>query len=196
MENSSVMTQDPTNTPQSDVLTDTATENFLTDKQREVCRMYRFTLSVVVVGGLCLAGTIGNLLALIVLRRFREKSSVTGNRSPTALILSALAVMDALVLISLLLVKSLPSLFYFKISGTGNRYLAISPYLWQWGWPLNDLFHAYSTWITVLVAAQRCVAVTFPHRAFTICSYSLTWGLIGVVVVTGHLVPATHLSRL
>ena len=89
----------------------------LTQKGRSIdpvtfnCQLYRFIMSVCVTGTLCIFGTIGNILILLVFRVYNLNSSDIKNRSSAPLLLSGLALSDLLLLISLfilfLLLKSI-----------------------------------------------------------------------------------------
>ena len=76
------------------------------------CQLYRFMMSIGVTGSLCLFGIVGNILTLLVFRKFSKDSSDKRIRSSAALLLSALAISDfALLFFSIHSEKH--SFFYF-----------------------------------------------------------------------------------
>lgn len=129
------------------------------------CRAYRFALSVGITGTVCVCGFIGNILALVVLTSYDR----SGKKSSTPLLLGALAASDILVLITVFMMKSVPSFCTFTDS-CGDFLADIFPYFEVYGWPSMDLAHAYSTWIIVVVTVHRYIAVCWPLEAKSICT--------------------------
>ena len=158
-------------------------EGEIGNSKSELCRDYRFAFSVGILGTICVLGSLGNLLAIMALRRFKRVTSDKHVRHSTALLLSALAVADILVLVSLFLLKSLPTFFSY-LEVFPEYFDVFFPYLLVYGWPACDTAHAYSTWITVLVTLHRFFAVCMPHRARYLCSASQTIKhLIGLLIL-------------
>ena len=135
------------------------------------CQLYRFMMSVGVTGSLCIFGIVGNILTLLVFRKFNKDSSDKRRRSSAPLLLSALAISDFSLLFSLCIVKSIPSFISFtKIYPTFFvSYLFY--FLMIYGWNVVDISQCVNTWITVLVTMHRFIAIVSPHKVAIHCTY-------------------------
>ena len=142
------------------------------------CALYKLFFSVVIIGSLCVSGVIGNILAVIVLFAYDRSSSNTS----TPLLLGALSISDTFVLITVFMMKTVPSLCDFT-AWCGSFMVDTFPYWLVYGWPCVDLAHAYSTSITVVVAVHRYIAVCRPHKAKTVCTRTHGFGHLALVVV-------------
>ena len=123
------------------------------------CANYRFGVSVILMGFLCIFGMAGNLISLAVLQRLRRTSGTSG--SP-ALLLTALSTGDFLVLASFLLLKVTPSLCAYQ----ALCYEYFDTYMWiaLYGWPTLSMLHCLATWLTVLLTIHRYIAVCHPLK--------------------------------
>ena len=151
-------------TTESTIEPDTRDDASSSSEMSYSCRAYRFAFSVGVTGSICVLGCFGNALSLAVLSKFDGSDS----KSSTGFLLSALAICDMMVLLTLIIMKSIPSFCTF--TGTFQEYFIVYPYLLVYGWPFSDLVHAYSSWLTVLVAIHRYIAVCKPHKARILCN--------------------------
>ena len=75
------------------------------------CKNYKFTVSVILMGALCLFGMVGNLFCLKVLVRLH---AISQDCASPALLLIALSVSDFLLLASFLILKVSPSLCGYR----------------------------------------------------------------------------------
>ena len=136
------------------------------------CDLYRFIMSVVLTGSLCLFGIVGNILTLLVFRKFNKNSSDQKSRSSAPLLLSGLALSDSLLLFALLIMKTIPSFISFtKI----YPQLFLTGTYWYWfayGWPCVGVTLTINTWVTVLITIHRFIAIISPHKAGIYCTYS------------------------
>ena len=113
-------------------------------------------------------GFLGNILALIILCRpgMRQYSS--------AIYLIALAVADACMLFSLILNNL--TRYFSKEDWDGNAFCKAVR-------TLTFFASSSSSWITVAVTAERCIAVCYPLKASTLCTRKKA-GVIITVVTT------------
>ena len=136
------------------------------------CDLYRFIMSVGLTGSLCIFGIVGNILTLLVLRKFYRNSSDRKTRSSAHLLLSGLAASDTLLLLALFIMKTTPSFISFtKI----YPQLFLTGGYWYWfayGWPCMGVTLTVNTWVTVLITIHRFIAIISPHKASIYCTYS------------------------
>ncbi len=141
------------------------------------CDMYKFILSTCVTGSLFVFGMTGNVLSIVVLDRLRRVSK----EGAANLVMAAVLVTDILVLLSLTLMKAVPSLCSF--TGICGRFFSVYPYLLAWGWPSATVAHTLSMAMTVLLTVHRYIAVCHPHKARLWCTPTKTRVHIIVLVL-------------
>ena len=136
------------------------------------CDLFRFIMSVGLTGILSVFGIVGNVLTLLVFRKFNKSSSDRKTRSSAHLLLSGLAASDTLLLLALFIMKTVPSFISFtKIYPP----LFLTGGYWYWfacGWPCVGVTLTVNTWVTVLITIHRFIAIISPHKASTYCTYS------------------------
>ena len=136
------------------------------------CDLFRFIMSVGLTGSLCIFGIMGNILTLLVFRKFNKSSSDRNTRSSAHLLLSGLAASDTLLLLVLFIMKTTPSFISFtKIYPP----LFLTGEYWYWftyGWPCVGVTLTVNTWVTVLITIHRFTAIISPHKASVYCTYS------------------------
>ena len=110
-------------------------------------------------------GTVGNLLAVIVLQKQRQRISTT-------LLLQTLAVSDTAVLLSTVLLRSLRYLYYYTHWSILGPYMGVYNYVFIGLFPLVYFIRLTGTWITVLLTIDRYIAVRFPLHAHHLCTTS------------------------
>ncbi len=126
---------------------------------------FNLILGVWVPGGLCLLGISGNLLSLLVL-------SLDRSQCPTFYSLRALATSDVILLLSAFIQQVVP--MYYELMGC-EEYLSfcrIQGYLRIYAWPVICIAQMASIWLTVLISAERYLAVVHPFMSVQIRSIS------------------------
>ena len=128
----------------------------------------RFVVETCVALPVSVVGTVGNVLAIIVLQKQRQRLSTT-------LLLQVLAVADTGVLISTVLLRSLRYLYHYGVLYYGH-FNALEPYMDVYHYIFCGLFpfvyfiRLTGTWITVLLTIDRYIAVRFPLHAHHLCT--------------------------
>ena len=135
------------------------------------CQLYRFMMSVGVTGSLCIFGIVGNILTLMVFSRYNKSSSDLKNKSSAPLLLSGLAISDMILLLTLLIVKPVPSFVSFTHILTGLDFVSFFALLFVYGWACVNLAQSINSWIIVVVTVHRFIAIIFPHKAAIHCTY-------------------------
>ena len=144
------------------------------------CQLYRFIMSVGLTGSLCIFGIVGNILTLLVFSKFNKNSSELKHRSSAPLLLSGLAISDLALLVFLFVMKTVPS--FLSFTEIFPEFFTVYAFLLVYGWPCVGVSQSVNTWITVLVAMHRFIAIIFPHKAAIHCTYKKA--RIHLVVVT------------
>lgn len=121
-------------------------EPLITSTQN-VCDVFDWWICVVIVGTLCLTGTMGNIFSLIVF----TKHKVTFE-SDSIFLLKSLAVSDTILLLTTLIV-------YVPIAIKWEGRSQINAYIW----PIAMMSHTSTVWITVLLTYNRYQAQNL-HR--------------------------------
>ena len=135
------------------------------------CQLYRFIMSVGVTGSLCIFGIVGNILTLMVFSKYNKSSSDLKNKSSAPLLLSGLAISDMILLLTLLVVKPVPSFVSFTHILSGLDFVSFFAFLFVYGWACVNLAQSINSWIIVVVTVHRFIAIIFPHKAAIHCTY-------------------------
>ena len=136
------------------------------------CQLYRFIMSVGVTGNLCIFGIVGNILTLLVFSKYNKSSSDLKNKSSAPLLLSGLAISDMILLVTLLIVKPVPSFVSFTHILSGLDFVSFFAFLFVYGWACVNLAQSINSWIIVVVTLHRFIAIIFPHKAAIHCTYN------------------------
>ncbi|KAK3086382.1 hypothetical protein FSP39_017635 [Pinctada imbricata] len=126
----------------------------------------------------CIFGLVGNILNLMVLTREKIQCSLTRMEKSAHIGLIALAVSDFMFCLLALLFTLLPSKPPFYNAPSGVMY-----YHWLGG-NFITLFIVSSTWLIVVMAGERYLAVCHPFKARNFISLKKTKITIIVVFVT------------
>ena len=139
------------------------------------CVWYRFTISVVIATLLTVFGLFGNFVSGLVMWRDKDKSA-------TALLLLALAVVDSLVLLLRGIMKQVPVLC--QMTNSCHYYLLIyTTYMRAYAWVFNSTNLMVNTYIVVAVTVQRYIAVCWPLKASTLASVKVAKiQIVGIIV--------------
>ena len=110
-------------------------------------------IDVLIVGPTCLAGLIGNTLAIIVMR-------IDNANKMVSFLLKALALADNAYLISCLLLQTLKAISECSnwIPSLESTYHYVEPYIW----PFASITQTTAVWVVVLVTADRYLAICKP----------------------------------
>ena len=135
------------------------------------CQLYRFIMSVGLTGSLRIFGIVGNILTLMVFSKYNKSSSDLKNKSSAPLLLSGLAFSDMILLLTLLIVKPVPSFVSFIHILTGLDFVSFFAFLFVYGWACVNLAQSINSWIIVVVTVHRFIAIIFPHKAAIHCTY-------------------------
>ena len=135
------------------------------------CQLYRFIMSVGVTGSLCVFGIVGNILTLMVFSKYNKSSSDLKNKSSAPLLLSGLAISDMILLLTLLIVKPVPSFVSFTKILTGLDSVSFFAFLFVYGWACVNLAQSINSWIIVVTTVHRFIEILYPHKAAIHCTY-------------------------
>lgn len=124
---------------------------------------YRTVIDVYVVSGLCVAGFIGNLLSMIVLRRDRDRPNATN------WLLQALAVVDTVYLVASVFIQPLKAVHEVgDRNGLRHALRRVFPYVEPHAWVLGSTAQTATVWLVLLVTFDRYIAVCQPLKVCTI----------------------------
>ena len=125
------------------------------------CKDVTFIIYVPIFGTICLFGMVGNTLSFVVLQWEKRNKVAT-------FLLQALAMSDNLFLLTTGFVQmfSAMTLYY----GWDRVSDAAFPYIQVYIWPLVAVTQFGTVWMTVLIAANRYIAICRPFQAHKLCS--------------------------
>lgn len=118
-------------------------------------------MGIWITGSVCLLGFIGNVISFIVLLQAFK-------RSPMFYVLRAVAVSDAVFLFSVFVIQTLVNMYPY----TGMFYWCYMyrGYIQYGTWPVLMITQMSTVWLTVLVSAERYVAICYPLKAASFCT--------------------------
>jgi len=120
---------------------------------------YRTVVEVYIVSALCLAGVIGNLLSMMVLRRDRDRPNATN------WLLQALAVVDTFYLLACIFIHPLKTINDVgDPEGARATLRRVFPYMEPQAWVLASTAQTAAVWLVLLVTVDRYVAVCQPLK--------------------------------
>lgn len=125
----------------------------------ENLRTFCITVDVFIVGALCLSGLVGNILSIVVLRRFHDK------RSTTTWTLQTLAVADIMYLCSCIFIQSVNTIH--KSTTWWPQLSNVYPYIALYAWPCASTLQTITTWIVLYITIDRYLVVSRPFTART-----------------------------
>ena len=123
----------------------------------------RFICETAISMPLAILGTIGNLLAFVVLWRQKQRLSTT-------LLLQGLAVTDTNILLTTILLRCLRYMYYHTHTPWLEGYMHVYAYIFRWLYPLVYFLRLGDTWLTVLLTIDRFIAVRHPLHAQRLCT--------------------------
>ncbi|CAH2004004.1 unnamed protein product [Acanthoscelides obtectus] len=124
------------------------------------CRFVVCGLFINLVG---LLGLIGNIISMIILSRPQMRSSIN-------YLLIGLARIDTVLIVTSILLFGLPSVYPY--SGLFfTYYYIVFPHIAPLAYPLAMVSQTASVYLTVTISLERFVAVCFPLKAKSLCTY-------------------------
>jgi hypothetical protein len=123
---------------------------------------------------ICLLGIIGNALALIVLARDRH--------SVTFYSLKALSSTDLLLLVCAMLQQVIP--MWCIINERRDTFCLNQGYVRVYTWPIICIAQMNSIWLTVLISAERFIAIIYPLRSVHTCTIRNLRMAVIIITVT------------
>lgn len=125
------------------------------------CGRFFFLIYGPLCGMVCLFGLIGNILSFAVLHKYSRNNNAT-------YLLKALAISDSLFLITAIGIQMYPAMaMYFDLY---DQLKPIYPKMQTYGWPIAHMVQMGTTYMMVLIAVNRYIAVCKPLHACTLCS--------------------------
>lgn len=124
---------------------------------------------------ICVAGSVANLLNILVLTR---KDMI----SPTNVVLTGLAIADLAVLLEYIPYSS-HTYLRPKSHSVKDRYTYGWAMLVLWHSNFSQVFHTISIWLTVVLAVWRYIAVAYPQKNRDWCNMETTY----VAVIAGYI---------
>lgn len=119
--------------------------------------MYKLIIDVYIVGVLCLAGFIGNIISIVVLNRDKEKQNTTN------WLLQTLAAVDTVYLAACFFIQPVKTVH--DLTDWGPRLLkVVFPYIEPYAWGVASIAQTGAVWLVLLVTVDRYVAVCLPWQ--------------------------------
>ena len=139
----------------------------------------RFITNTVVEMPIASLGILGNIVSFIVLCRQKQKLTTT-------ILLQCLAIMDTLILISTILLRSLR---YMHICVGGlDPYYSNYHHIFRWLYPVVYFFRQAQTWLITLLTIDRWIAVCRPLHAQRLCTLSNAYKQMTFVLLLAFIV--------
>lgn len=118
---------------------------------------FQFWVSAVLLSGVALFGILGNILSMVILSRPQMKSSISA-------VLFGLAACDTLLLVTSVLLFSLPTVYPYTGHLFGYYYVWY-PKLTLFIFPMAMAAQTASTYLTITVSFERFLVVYFPLQS-------------------------------
>lgn len=148
---------------------------------------YRLAIATVGIGltaSFCVAGAIGNLLAVVVMVKIIRQDK---GRSPLYFILAGLATCDFLLLTLTLFVNVITNGLEYTRLGFTIHFYRYMGYLTVILWPIIMCVQVASIFFTVLVSVERYVAICQPLYSLSVRSRSRILLFMGIGVIVSFI---------
>lgn len=139
---------------------------------------FRLSINVFVVGPLCLAGLIGNTLAILVLRTDCLNPSMS-------FMLQALAVADNAYLVACVFMQTLKALT--ECSDIFPALKMTYPFMEPYIWPVASIAQTIAVWFVVLLTSDRYVAFSRPFSNLRLSTLKRTHRTVVFVIIAAIL---------
>ena len=143
-------------------------------EQQKACELYKLIVSCILMGILCLAGIIGNILSFIVFWKDKIKTS-------TSFLFQGLSFID-----TCLLVTGFPLYVFITFvdytswwPGYDNVHSVVLVFVF----PLAMMSQTTTIWVTVLVGINRYIAVCKPYQASRLCTVQQARKQLAIVIL-------------
>lgn len=140
----------------------------------ELSAIYYKNLSIVIekifIPVLCITGTIGNILTILVLGKKKNRSS------PVSVVLLFLSISDSFVLFTGYFTQWMNLLWSVRIRAINNVACKVHVFLTYFSLQL-------SSWLLVLITSERAFSVMSPHKAKLVCDRRKTLIVIAITAV-------------
>lgn len=139
------------------------------------CQIYTIVLIVILilVGNL---GLIGNSISSAIIWQFKKKTATT-------FLLLCLALLDSFLVVTMELVTAVPIAAYY--TENTQYFIKLDAYIHAYVRPLAHTVQMATTWLMVIVATQRYVAVCLPHHYSKYGTVKAArWQVAGVISFT------------
>ena len=123
------------------------------------CKTFLFITYVIIFGGMCVFGLIGNTLSFMVLQWERQNFVAT-------FLLQVMALADNLFLTCTGFAQITPAVMLY----TNTTENLLNVYMPAYVWPLVHITQLGTVWITVLIAFNRYIAICKPFQAPLVCT--------------------------
>lgn len=138
------------------------------------CYLYSFVVYTLVVGSLCILGTVGNLTAFVVFWRDNVKTS-------TSFLFQGLSFIDTIMLVCVFPIYAIKPFVDYSHVLTG--WVHVEPFVLVYGLPLAFVAQTSTIWVTVLVGVNRYIAVCMPYQATRLCTVAQAKKQLAIVLV-------------
>lgn len=135
-------------------------------------------MGIRVPGLVCILGIVGNILALMVLSRDQ-------NRLATLLSLKALSLSDLVLLVGAVLQQIIP--MWCLHAQSTHEFCLHQGYIRVYTWPVVCAAQMSSIWFTVLISAERFIAICYPLSASHLCTIARVRLAIAIITITSVL---------
>ena len=129
--------------------------------RRRQYQVYRIIIDIFIVSFLCIAGLIGNTLAILVLKTDSMNSTVSFS-------LQALAVADNCYLLSCIFIQTLKAIY--ECTQWMPGLIHVFPKIEPIAWPLASMAQTTTVWITVFLTTDRYFAICKPFNKGRFCT--------------------------
>nr|CAH7745088.1 unnamed protein product [Callosobruchus chinensis] len=133
------------------------------NNEADSLRFCRFVVCGLFINLIGLLGLIGNIISMVILSRPQMRSSIN-------YLLIGLARIDTVLIVTSILLFGLPSIYPY--SGLFfTYYYMVYPHIAPLVYPLAMVSQTASVYLTVTISLERFVAVCFPLKAKSLCTY-------------------------
>ena len=138
------------------------------------CLLYMFILCTVVIGLLCILGSIGNITAFFVFWKDNIKTS-------SSFLFQGLSFIDTVLLITAFPIYCLEPIVLY--TGVFQEFKIIQPFVLVYMFPAAMTAQTITIWVTVLVGVNRYIAVCKPYSASRLCTVNQARKQLTLVII-------------